>query len=180
MPPLRRLPLNLLTLLSLLLCAALAALWARSYWREDGLAWERRTHEHSVVSLWGLLRFDYGMEVVPLPGSPGRSGFARTSMPAHPDSGASIWGETRHPTSTCVWGLGLNAHSPPQTLYVPHWVLVATTAALPVARLARAWTARRRRRAGRCPSCNYDLTANTSGVCPECGKALTARNSKGE
>jgi hypothetical protein len=25
----------------------------------------------------------------------------------------------------------------------------------------------------RCPSCEYDLTGNTSGVCPECGQRLT-------
>ena len=31
--------LNLLTLLSLLLCVAVAALWARSYWLEDNVAW---------------------------------------------------------------------------------------------------------------------------------------------
>ena len=27
-------------------------------------------------------------------------------------------------------------------------------------------------KAGLCPTCGYDLTANLSGVCPECGKAV--------
>ncbi len=32
-----------------------------------------------------------------------------------------------------------------------------------------------RRRAGRCPDCNYDLRATTTGTCPECGAAITPR-----
>lgn len=31
---------------------------------------------------------------------------------------------------------------------------------------------RRRLKRGRCPTCNYDLRATTTGVCPECGAAL--------
>jgi hypothetical protein len=31
-----------------------------------------------------------------------------------------------------------------------------------------------RRRQGLCPTCGYDLTANTSGVCPECGRVVTS------
>ena len=27
---------------------------------------------------------------------------------------------------------------------------------------------------GCCPTCGYDLTANTSGVCPECGRKIEA------
>ncbi len=30
-----------------------------------------------------------------------------------------------------------------------------------------------RRRAARCPNCNYDLRATTTGACPECGAAVT-------
>lgn len=31
---------------------------------------------------------------------------------------------------------------------------------------------RRRRKAGLCVHCEYDLTGNESGMCPECGKAI--------
>ena len=31
---------------------------------------------------------------------------------------------------------------------------------------------RRRARPGHCPTCEYDLTGNVSGVCPECGTAI--------
>jgi hypothetical protein len=35
---------------------------------------------------------------------------------------------------------------------------------------------RRRRRAGLCATCSYDLTANTSGICPECGTPIPTTN----
>lgn len=45
-----------------------------------------------------------------------------------------------------------------------------------VSRLPAVWIysalRRRRVRKGRCSSCGYDLTANTSGICPECGTVL--------
>ncbi len=34
---------------------------------------------------------------------------------------------------------------------------------------------RRRRRAGLCIKCGYDLTGNESGVCPECGRPWDSR-----
>jgi hypothetical protein len=57
-------------------------------------------------------------------------------------------------------------------LHVPYWCLSASFAALPASRMVsnafRRRTRRRRRKAGRCPSCNYDLRA-TPDRCPECG-----------
>jgi hypothetical protein len=42
---------------------------------------------------------------------------------------------------------------------------------------AAAWRAerreRRRMKAGLCPRCHYDLTANTTNLCPECGAKTT-------
>jgi uncharacterized paraquat-inducible protein A len=32
---------------------------------------------------------------------------------------------------------------------------------------------------GHCPSCDYDLTGNTSGVCPECGSAAEGMGARG-
>jgi hypothetical protein len=57
-----------------------------------------------------------------------------------------------------------------RAVYLPHWLAAAALLAAPAARLTPLLRARRRRRAGRCPACGYDLTANTSGVCPECGR----------
>ena len=51
---------------------------------------------------------------------------------------------------------------------VPHWAIILLTAALAwwCGRPAR--MARRRRKAGQCPGCGYDLRASP-GQCPECG-----------
>ena len=48
---------------------------------------------------------------------------------------------------------------------------VAATAVLPAWYVLRKLRSLRHYRAGLCPSCNYNLTGNTSGVCPECGRA---------
>jgi hypothetical protein len=62
-------------------------------------------------------------------------------------------------------------------IVVPYW-FVAVIFGLPCVpwslRIRRRLRARRRRAAGRCPRCGYDLTGNTSGVCPECGAPVTA------
>jgi hypothetical protein len=50
---------------------------------------------------------------------------------------------------------------------VPHWVPALLFASLPAYQLRR--RGRKRRHAGHCPGCGYDLTGNVSGVCPECG-----------
>ena len=60
-------------------------------------------------------------------------------------------------------------------VHVPHWLLAAGAALLPVARLVvtRFRSRRRSRRllCNRCPACGYDLRA-TPGRCPECGTAV--------
>jgi hypothetical protein len=64
-----------------------------------------------------------------------------------------------------------------RVVVVPYWFLALVSAALPLWWLRRypprTWEsprARRRRRAGLCPWCGYDLRA-TPGRCPECGAA---------
>jgi len=53
-------------------------------------------------------------------------------------------------------------------LDLPLWIVVASTAVLPLVRVAR-WVGRiRRKRAGLCPACGYDLRASPD-LCPECG-----------
>jgi hypothetical protein len=64
--------------------------------------------------------------------------------------------------------------SPPMSmratyLRMPHWFLALLTAAPPAAWVVRRWRARARRRAaGLCRSCGYDLRASRER-CPECG-----------
>jgi hypothetical protein len=58
-------------------------------------------------------------------------------------------------------------------LAMPTWAVLGLAAlfALPAFTVGARLTAARSRRQspGYCPSCDYDLTGNTSGVCPECG-----------
>jgi len=60
-----------------------------------------------------------------------------------------------------VWGLWL-------PLWIPFVAFIAYPTVAFLRGPARRW---RRRRAGRCIRCGYDLTGNESGVCPECGQA---------
>ena len=55
-----------------------------------------------------------------------------------------------------------------RSVEVPWWCPAVTFALLPAARTFRRRQHRRRRRAGLCPRCGYDLRA-TPGRCPECG-----------
>lgn len=56
-------------------------------------------------------------------------------------------------------------------------VVFYTTTSLLVAAAASRWQISRRRRAGRCVSCGYDLTGNAEGLCPECGDLGSHRKS---
>jgi hypothetical protein len=53
---------------------------------------------------------------------------------------------------------------------VPHWILAAALAILPTGKLTTAILRRRRKRAGLCLVCGYDLRASPDR-CPECGTA---------
>jgi hypothetical protein len=57
-------------------------------------------------------------------------------------------------------------------LFVPCWMPSLLLAGYPAITFARWRARRRRRRAGRCAKCGYDLTGNVSGVCPECGNKV--------
>ena len=62
--------------------------------------------------------------------------------------------------------------------WIPFVLFATSTAALllklrKLTRLARAAV---RAAAGLCPTCSYDLTANTTGICPECGTPIPARS----
>jgi len=57
----------------------------------------------------------------------------------------------------------------------PFWVVVALLAIYPLTRLLQVPYRRlRRRRAGLCIKCGYNLTGNVSGRCPECGAGVAA------
>ena len=156
--------LSLPTALALLLCVAVAALWARSHFRSDLLfstpadaAWSFR-----VVSGFGGVGFvldqAIGKSEVDLPG---------IHWSTSPQGGYARGGWEHRAGFALVW------ERPMYGLAVPFWFLlaasVAATALLAAARARRA----RRRQPGTCNSCGYDLRA-TPGRCPECGSGRGA------
>jgi hypothetical protein len=142
--------LNLLTALSLLLCVAVAVLWARSYVKADFVGFKHPQRGVAVISSGGAVYIGL---------SSGVGGFYFRSNPA------SQWGlsDSRwwpfysdRDTAKGAW-----------TVIIPHWLGIAFAA--PVALMLRR-RHRRRRWTGHCASCGYNLTGNVSGVCPECGE----------
>jgi len=178
--------LNFLTALSLLLCMAIAALWVRSYWRADCvMVWNSRG-ELSVAMREGHLLFQasnlYG-------DGPGAYLLVRhvdqlnTEIRMRPgvvhDVLGFIYGRDTDPGFLIRIDSELTRHGlrvPEDTVVLEYWVVpfwaVCGLAALPPALLLRRrHVLRRRRSAGLCPVCGYNLTGNVSGVCPECGMA---------
>jgi hypothetical protein len=185
--------------LSLLLCAAVCVLWARS---------------HRVYEQFGRITPDHGAVIFRF--AAGRVHFARHSYWDHTFSLDQSWEWHRVQTSW-RWPMYVYQRAPDETfgfahyvgsawiwpghLYpqvntralpprsdprwwrddyrawvVPHGFLAALTAALPLLWLVRRrpWRRRERRRGkGLCPSCGYDVRA-TPERCPECGAAAPA------
>jgi hypothetical protein len=192
----RRPLLNLLTALSLLLCVAAAALWARShvvadtllakYVLDDGLPQQGgatllwpAAHlylvEWSFNADWGRLSVTHctwpntqlGLEY--LPGV--RPSWEWTRWP-HPGHELRV---RRTLLERIGIGLFIDGDGAPQnhTLQAaeaPLWLVAGVFAALPAARGVARFRRRRKCAAGLCPSCGYDLRA-TPDRCPECGRA---------
>lgn len=92
--------------------------------------------------------------------------------------GFDYYDEVIGPTNV-TYPSGLRSFS---ALFVSYGTLIFLTALLPAI-----WGFRLRRRQiwrnyyrqnGRCTSCGYQLTGNTSGVCPECGKPIAELHEK--
>jgi hypothetical protein len=191
----RRRLLSILTLLSLLLCVASAALWARGFWSGDYVAWQRATADGlqterrvMVASAHGRLSVEALHNSLPpftaeemtelrqqSGGWPVRTGLewglGRTVR--LPDGFFGLYEDWRdEPMQYRFAGFHRVGRLRQFDLTIPLWPVVALTAVLP----ARAALVRHRKRRsatrarqGRCPTCGYDLRA-TPGRCPECGE----------
>jgi hypothetical protein len=171
---------NFLTILSLALCGFVCVLWARSYGSSDRVRWQCDRGWRSVRSAEGHVEvavlvadwsghplafhgprykreaprrpFLYDVEVLPYQGDTGRTW----------ERGHFAWHEKNNA------GRGVTH----VVAVAPFWSFAAASAVLPLAwvvgQIPSRVRRRRRKRAGLCPSCGYDLRA-TPGRCPECG-----------
>ena len=166
MPRARR----VLSLLSLLACAACVLLWARSYHACDVLVRQKGPDDRvCVTSEFGKLV----VEVEAPPAGAVLDGWEYFDSPL-----PRRWPVARGALGFDVYG-GRVTHyvrlppTPLKGVALPHWFLVLTTATLPGAalvRMRRRATALRRAAAGLCARCGYDLRASPTR-CPECGTA---------
>jgi hypothetical protein len=157
-------------LLSLVLCAATAALWVRSIWKCDTVI---RLGERTGVEMDSLV---------------GRLSIAIVRVDK--TMWVSVWDWQVRPAvglgkNEMGWKLGGFSISHmtgtwvgvPITNYigiVPDWFLVVVFGVMPVVAY-RSVMQRRRLRievSQPCAKCSYSLRGNTSGVCPECGMAI--------
>jgi hypothetical protein len=173
--------LNLLTAISLLGCVAVGVVWVRSYWRSDmlrvrrvGPAPDGGVRCSQVTIGWRAAVIYIGRQRWTQEGPPDDgAGVSVGSWPAGPGSWDAGFnpGAIRRQLGRLAWVEDPPSGSTRVTfLTLPAWPLVALLAALPAARLYR--RTRRRRGAGLCAACGYDLRA-TPDRCPECGCGTT-------
>ena len=170
-----------LTALSLLLCAAVVALWVRSLWHADEVVFR----PSDDLTVWSFASAD--REVVFT--SIRHKGYTRkrtaddfryTHSPAGGVRGLHRRIRDLHQGRRLGvgWTLPGPRDNPAMTwVTVPHAIVGAVPSVLPAVRCV-GWLCRRvrdGRRKGGCPTCGYDLTGNVSGVCPECGAAKPGR-----
>ena len=160
----RRRPAHVARILSLLLCAVILAVWARSYWLHDSWNWSTPSGRAGFDSYRGQFS---GGQVVVTPDVMRRvpRGHIFTTSPADP----AITGMPEASRSFAGFAV-MYAKTPGMQAWdarVPYWFL-ALIAAMPSA--THLYRRRRsRRRAGLCAGCGYDLRA-TPTRCPECGR----------
>jgi hypothetical protein len=172
-----------MTMVSLLLCLAAAALWHRSNRVADVLTFgtrqtpgpDGRVSQRDVLVTWrhgeiyagwssrtwdpNLWTFDdpagFGWTAEP---AGGRIAFRNESFTRR--LGFAAAGYTRHDSAS------YNVDS--RGLFFPFWVVMLATGLLPMRWVLAFLTVGARARRGACPNCGYDLRASRDR-CPECG-----------
>ena len=164
----RRRLFTLLSVVSLVLCAAVCALWVRSFHVAD---WVVLIHRHAPMrtSSAGVATWDGAFSL-------------QVSLKASTDYGDprnTLWQYNPQPAGSPMvlpfdrsaerWlGFGGTWSGKHFMLIVPVWAIVLVSGAAAALSWRRTRQVRRAQRMGLCPSCGYDLRA-TPGRCPECG-----------
>jgi hypothetical protein len=185
--------LNVLTALSLLLCAAAVALWVRSYFRSDTVHHTRMTRGDAFadITFWTLDSARGSMAVrrdcnhLPRVG-PATLRVTLWKWESHGATDRGYLGPVAAARPVVFlrragfefYGARFDGadggRSVQWRVTWPVWAAVALTDARPLGRLCRR-VRRGRYGPGHCRGCGYDLRGNESGVCPECGRAVKRR-----
>ena len=172
--PVRRLSrilLNAMTVLSLLICLAALALWARSYWLAHEFGWVASPRSGGESFVWNLTSAEGRFRIMVGPLAPGmvprymRDGWTWRPLNGRPHDIArsthvNRWGFASRPIIGPVGRLAV--------IDFPAWLPTTLFALTPAIRLALAVRRGPRLREGHCERCGYDLRA-TPERCPECG-----------
>jgi hypothetical protein len=165
--------LNLAAGVSFSLCAAIAILWALSYWRSACLSYASSKERLLVAASTNRGRLE--ILTYKNPNDPrvfstmqGWSCTARLAGNSFVNDGQFVrWHFLGFAWSRFELG---DKYETFVAFVVPCWSVVLGTSLLPLLALRRRHLSRHRRRAGLCPTCGYDLRA-TPDRCPECGTA---------
>jgi len=174
MKRIRRWLFNGLTALSLVLCVATAALWARSYFVVESVfrsRWDAATHESSETDLsWSDGRFEFDFERVsaPLLNAAWRNFGWQHSTTASPPAQFAWWDFKHQPRTGLLGTNGVMGWYETWTIDFRIWALAAVASLLPGYWLFAKIRQARGARSGHCLVCGYDLRA-TPDRCPECG-----------
>ena len=160
--------------LPLLLPAAIAGWWLRSYWVTDILGWSNDRRGCSIASSSGQFAVGSQLATTRDPLTKPRPHGYQTSEPMNL---AHLYGIDSPEGRWHFFGMILIDQRTPgrrrRALVVPYWQLFLIACAMYASRLH--WHAKLRRRerlrAGLCPECGYDLRAGHER-CPECGEPV--------
>ena len=170
----RRLFTILVVSLSLFACLAVSAVWLRSGFVADLFGSNNGSRMLTISSGAGLLGFDRTTYNPPTSPSEGRWGMVGQVHVGNPWPVFHWqWLPSTDLMTRTLSGTVVTRH---QTT-IPYWIPTLITSFLPAMSLRR-WIAhrlqtRRRRKAGLCPKCGYDLRASKDR-CPECGTSVAA------
>ena len=145
-----RRPPNFLAASLAVLAVVAAGLWVRSAWRTDAAWYAAAHHTFGANSEAGRVVLVWA-----------KGPFPPLGFDAHSDRHRSpLWHHAKHLLVFRAFDSGRDSWA----VQFPHWSVAAA------ASLTALWLRRRdrKRRAGLCPSCGYDLRA-TPQRCPECG-----------
>ncbi len=144
---------NILSALSLLLFGGVVILWVQSY-DSIGSRGFGTNFAHEIMSVWGQVIYRY------------------QSNGLH--NGSDLF---QIETNWRYLGFGYSNGSFIR-ISIPYWFPALLALAMPSFRLREFVRTRRRRRAGLCRQCGYDLRA-TPDRCPECGTPVATRAADG-